>query len=107
LTTKIYATESFGSIAALDGAIIFLSPCCGAVPQWERAGVRCEGCGTLLRPAYGFTIHPEDAGATSRLATAIADLATGGLRPTEAVLDLAAGIVGRVGSANRHPSRGA
>jgi hypothetical protein len=66
-----------GSLAANDGMVYFLTPCCGATATGTEDGTACRGCYTLIDDYYGAAVSVSDRDAVRRVAVMLAWL-TGG-----------------------------
>ena len=96
-------TAHWGAVAASEGLIFFLSKCCGASATGTTGGTACRSCYTLIDPLYGACVSVTDRFAVRDLAGYLAEFE--GVRVAQRHNLLAAQIVSKEASRQRHPSR--
>lgn len=102
MDVRIFAEGEWGALAATEGMVYFLSPCCRASATGTEHGAACRACYTPLPSIYGAAVMHNEPRASAILHSFLEEV-TG----QNWDRGFAQGVIGRVGSSERHPSRAA
>lgn len=100
MSPRVFAEGQWGALVASEGMIYFLSACCRASATGTTFGTACRGCYQPLPSIYGSCVMHDEHDADVVLLAMLEELT--GQRWD---LGFAHGVIGRVGSSMRHPSR--
>jgi hypothetical protein len=100
LTNRIFAEGDWGALAADQGIVHLLSPCCRRLSARTESGVVCGLCSTPLPNIYSVAVGYREPLAASVL-TVLLEEVTG----QDWSIGFAQRVLSKVGSMMRHPSR--